>query len=614
MRYRPYGADNDDDPADRRDQVRAVIDAVDELGRRRAGRRARLPERRAGDPRHRRRPARRTRPASTPRCCRCTPGCRRPSSTASSSRIAAAGSCCRPTSPRPRSRCPGVRYVVDAGTARISRYSRRLKVQRLPIEPVSQASADQRAGRCGRVAPGICIRLYAEEDFDARPEFTEPEILRTNLASVILQMTAIGLGDVDRFPFVEPPDSCGDPRRVPAARGARRARARARSVRPRKLTTIGTPAGAAAGRPPARPDGHRGRTPRLRPRGAGDRGRPVDPGRPRAAQGVARAGSRTAPSLRRRGLGPAVDRRAVGLPPRAASGSCRATSSGGCAATSTSTTSGSREWRDLYSQLRQVAGQLDIRPTSTSRHPDHVHRAVLSGLLSHIGVRRTATGASSAAPVTRGSSIAPGSVLGETSEPKWVMAAELVETNRLWARRVADDPARVGRAARRAPGQAVVRRPVVGRQGRPGRRRRDRHAVRPPDRQRPHDRRRPGRSRNSPGRCSSGTRWSPATGTTDTTSSTANARFVERVAAARGPRPSHRPARRRERCSSSTTSGSAADVTSGTPLRPMVEDRSTRATPTCSTSTPSVLAGNRRGIRPRRLPRRRGGTATRSTG
>ena len=101
---------------------------------------------------------------------------------------------------------PGVRTVVDTGTARISRYSRRLKVQRLPIESVSQASADQRAGRCGRVAPGVCIRLYSEEDYESRPEFTEPEILRTNLASVILQMTAIGLGDVASFPFVEPPD------------------------------------------------------------------------------------------------------------------------------------------------------------------------------------------------------------------------------------------------------------------------------------------------------------------------------------------------------------------------------------------------------------------------
>src|SRR5690606_1936428 len=102
---------------------------------------------------------------------------------------------------------PGVRYVVDPGTARISRYNRRTKVQRLPIEPVSQASADQRAGRCGRVAPGICIRLYAEDDYDSRPEFTEPEILRTNLASVILQMAALRLGDVESFPFVDPPDA-----------------------------------------------------------------------------------------------------------------------------------------------------------------------------------------------------------------------------------------------------------------------------------------------------------------------------------------------------------------------------------------------------------------------
>ena len=115
---------------------------------------------------------------------------------------------------------PGVRYVVDSGAARISRYSRRLKVQRLPIEPISQASANQRAGRCGRVAPGICIRLYDEDDFAARPAFTEPEIARTNLASVILQMTAIGLGDVASFPFVEAPDRSSVARRLPAARGA----------------------------------------------------------------------------------------------------------------------------------------------------------------------------------------------------------------------------------------------------------------------------------------------------------------------------------------------------------------------------------------------------------
>ncbi len=101
---------------------------------------------------------------------------------------------------------PGIRYVVDTGVARISRYSVRTKVQRLPIEPISQASANQRSGRCGRVEAGIAIRLYSQEDFEGRPEFTDPEILRTNLASVILQMTSLGLGDIARFPFVEPPD------------------------------------------------------------------------------------------------------------------------------------------------------------------------------------------------------------------------------------------------------------------------------------------------------------------------------------------------------------------------------------------------------------------------
>ena len=102
---------------------------------------------------------------------------------------------------------PGIKYVIDPGTARISRYSQRTKVQRLPIEPISQASANQRKGRCGRTSDGICIRLYSEEDFERRPEFTDPEILRTNLASVILQMAALDLGDMAEFPFVDPPES-----------------------------------------------------------------------------------------------------------------------------------------------------------------------------------------------------------------------------------------------------------------------------------------------------------------------------------------------------------------------------------------------------------------------
>ena len=101
---------------------------------------------------------------------------------------------------------PGIRFVVDTGLARVSRYSARLKVQRLPVEPISRASADQRKGRCGRLADGICVRLYSEDDFNARPEFTDPEVLRTNLASVILQMAALGLGEIEAFPFLEPPD------------------------------------------------------------------------------------------------------------------------------------------------------------------------------------------------------------------------------------------------------------------------------------------------------------------------------------------------------------------------------------------------------------------------
>ena len=123
---------------------------------------------------------------------------------------------------------PGIRYVVDPGTARISRYSARLKVQRLPIEPVSQASADQRKGRCGRTPTASAIRLYAEEDFEPRPRFTDPEILRTNLAAVILQMAALELGDIEDFPFLDPPDRRQVARRHPPAAGARRAR-RARS-------------------------------------------------------------------------------------------------------------------------------------------------------------------------------------------------------------------------------------------------------------------------------------------------------------------------------------------------------------------------------------------------
>ena len=115
---------------------------------------------------------------------------------------------------------PGIGYVIDTGRARLSRYSFRTKVQRLPIEPISQASANQRAGRCGRVSNGICYRLYSEEDFNNRPAFTDPEIVRTNLAAVILQMLHLRIGDIRSFPFVDPPGQSHDQRRLQAARRA----------------------------------------------------------------------------------------------------------------------------------------------------------------------------------------------------------------------------------------------------------------------------------------------------------------------------------------------------------------------------------------------------------
>lgn len=140
---------------------------------------------------------------------------------------------------------PGIKYVIDPGTARISRYSHRTKVQRLPIEAISQASANQRKGRCGRTSDGICIRLYSEDDFLTRPEFTDAEILRTNLASVILQMTAVSLGEIEKFPFIDPPDHRNirdgvqllqelgalDPRRRTPASGSPRSAANSHSFR-----------------------------------------------------------------------------------------------------------------------------------------------------------------------------------------------------------------------------------------------------------------------------------------------------------------------------------------------------------------------------------------------
>ena len=218
VRYRPL-ADPDGQTAEDRDQISAICDAVRRAAPRAARRRPGFPLRRKGDPRRRRRRS----PACscpTPRCCRCTPGCPRPSSTGCSPQHQGRRIVLATNVAETSLTVPGIKYVIDAGTARISRYSQRTKVQLLPIEPISQASAKQRAGRCGRTSDGICIRLYSEDDHDGRPEFTDPEILRTNLASVILQMATLDLGAVERFGFLDAARRPADRRRRRAARSS----------------------------------------------------------------------------------------------------------------------------------------------------------------------------------------------------------------------------------------------------------------------------------------------------------------------------------------------------------------------------------------------------------
>jgi ATP-dependent helicase HrpA len=332
---------------------------------------------------------------------------------------------------------PGIRYVVDTGLARVSRYSRRLKVQRLPIEKVSQASANQRAGRCGRVADGICIRLYAEDDFDARPEFTDPEILRTNLASVILQMIALDLGDLAAFPFVEKPDtrSVGDGLALLNELGA---------LEPgqRRLT--------ATGRALAR--------------------LPVDPRLGRMLVEADRTGClrevlviTAALSVQDPRERPVEQRQAADAKHARFSAPGEtfldATNSDFLALLNLWTyvqeqrqaLTGNRfrrllrdeflhflrirEWQDLHGQLRSAARNAGMTLNDVVPDPDRIHVAVLSGLLSQVGLREAETREFLGA---RGAKfmVFPGSPLAK-KPPRWVMAAELVETSRLWARTVA---------------------------------------------------------------------------------------------------------------------------------------------------------------------------------
>ena len=319
---------------------------------------------------------------------------------------------------------PGIKYVVDPGTARISRYSHRLKVQRLPIERVSQASANQRKGRSGRTSPGICVRLYDEQDFLSRPEYTEPEILRTNLASVILQMTSIGLGDIANFPFIDPPD------RRNITDGIALLQELGALDEAKRLTDAGRqlaqlPVDPRLGRMVLTADGNGCLDEVLVVASAlsiqDPRERPVEH-RAHADQLHARFADPDSDFLAYLNLWRHLRERQQELSSSAFRRLCRAEHLNYLRV---------REWQDIHAQLRQVTRTLGLVPSS-STDPVRIHQSLLAGLLSHIGLRegekREYLGA-------RGAKFAifPGSTLAR-KPPRYVMSAELVETSRLWAR------------------------------------------------------------------------------------------------------------------------------------------------------------------------------------
>ncbi|WP_062644587.1 ATP-dependent RNA helicase HrpA [Streptomyces maremycinicus] len=328
---------------------------------------------------------------------------------------------------------PGIKYVIDPGFARISRYSHRTKVQRLPIEPISQASANQRKGRCGRTSDGICIRLYDEDDFLARPEFTDAEILRTNLASVILQMTAAGLGDIEKFPFIDPPDhrnirdgvqllqelnaldpSEKDPRRRLTQTGRKLAQL---PVDPRLarmvleadkngcVREVMVIAAALSIQDP--------------------RERPADK-QTQADQQHARFKDETSDFLAYLNLWRYVREQQKERGSSSFRRMCKQEYLNFLRI---------REWQDIYTQLRTVAKQMGIHLNEEDAPEQSVHVSLLAGLLSHIGMKDVKDGNKNEYLGARSAKFAifPGSALFK-KQPRFVMSAELVETSRLWAR------------------------------------------------------------------------------------------------------------------------------------------------------------------------------------
>lgn len=325
---------------------------------------------------------------------------------------------------------PGIKYVIDPGNARISRYSHRTKVQRLPIERISQASANQRKGRCGRTSDGICIRLYSEDDFLTRPEFTDPEILRTNLASVILQMTAAGLGDIEKFPFIDPPDH--------------------RNIRDgvQLLQELGA-------LDPEEKDPKK----RLTPLGRKLSQLPVDPrlarmvieadrnGCVREVMVIASALSIQDPRERPSEKQTQADQQHARFKDETSDFLAFLNLWRYIREQQKERGSSSfrrmckqeylnflriREWQDIYAQLRTVAKQMGIELNEDDAPEQSVHTSLLAGLLSHIGLKDTEKNEYLGARSAK-FAIFPGSALFK-KQPRFVMSAELVETSRLWAR------------------------------------------------------------------------------------------------------------------------------------------------------------------------------------
>ena len=339
---------------------------------------------------------------------------------------------------------PGIRYVVDSGVARISRYSARTKVQRLPIEAISQASARQRSGRCGRVEAGIAIRLYSEEDFESRPVFTDPEILRTNLASVILQMTSLRLGDIARFPFVEPPDkrNITDGLQLLEELGALGLLTGARApsaTSGQRLTKVGQrlarlPIDPRLGRMILEAE-RLGVVREVLVIAAAlsiqdPRERPVEQ-RPQADQQHARFTDKTSDFLTWLNLWRYLREQQRELSGSAFRRMCRREYLNYLRV---------REWQDFESQLRQVCKEMRIqigRPADKA-DADGIHQALLAGLLSHVGVLEERDRKERGPREYLGArnsrfAIFPGSAL-KGANPAYLMAGELVETGRLWAR------------------------------------------------------------------------------------------------------------------------------------------------------------------------------------